>query len=103
MPILRLLVGVRHAEQGDFVEMTGEKLESDRQSLGKTARYRDAGDTGHVCWNRENVGEVHLVGIVGACADRKRDGGGGRRDDDVDLRKRCGRSPVSAAFAPSVL
>ncbi len=85
MPLLRLLIGVRDAEQGGFVEMTGEKLESDRQSLGKTARNRDARDTGHVCWNRENVGEVHLVGIVGACADRKRDGGGGWRNEVLDF------------------
>ena len=53
--------------------MTGQKLHTDRQSGGgESARHGDAGNSGQVCRDRENIGQIHLQRIIRFLADFKR-------------------------------
>src|SRR5665811_53572 len=78
VPIGGLLVRVRNGQHGRFVERLSEELQSDRQPIAEPARNRNAGDSSHVCRNREDIGQVHLVRILGPRANGEGHGRRGR-------------------------
>src|SRR3990170_282387 len=81
MPVCRLLIGVRHFEDGGLIERLADELESDRQpGLGEPAGDGDAREARQVDRDREDVREVHLERVLGLLPElerRRRLGGGG--------------------------
>ena len=60
MPVCRLFIGPGGLENGRFTQGRPQYLQADGQAAGKAARDRDAADTGHIGYNGEDIGEVHL-------------------------------------------
>src|SRR5215208_8504508 len=87
-PAGSLLVGVSDLQDGALVERLAKNLQTDREAIRKPARDREAGNAGHVCGNRKNVREIHLIWIVRTGADRKSDRWRGGRDDCLDRFER---------------
>ena len=73
MPLCRLLVRVRDAQELRFLEGPPEQLQANRQTLPvqlrEAAGQRDAAVTGEVGGDGEDVGQVHAHRVVAAFAD----------------------------------
>src|SRR5262245_5359992 len=80
-----LLEGIGQAQNGLFIERLADQLQTDRQARsGEPTRHRERRDASQIDRNGEDIGEVHLQGIVGLFPDLE----GWRRrrwgNEDVD-------------------
>ena len=105
VPLGRLLVGVADPEETALAEGASEKLESDGEidtvAVGESAGEAQSADAGEVCCDREDVGQVHLEGVVGFLAEAEGRFGRGGGDDGVDLGE--GLVKVTADEGPNLL
>src|SRR6266545_5275741 len=86
-----LLESVGYAKHRRLVEMIGEDLTSDRQTVNSPNRHRHRWNAGEISGRGENIHQVHLIRFADR-PDWKRGGWRGRREQDVyavgeDVRK----------------